>query len=209
VSVFRVLVGCALIIGGIWETAVSLRYLKTARGQSELAKAGGESRKWQRFSTLLIQVSLGVLLVGNWVENGIVRLLLGITSGAMLTWLVSSDLTSWRRSRQERKQNKPEAEHAWFLTRFENSPFAHRTALAVEDWEALQDRKASLDKRVENGELTSETAARYLAAHRRTLIGSLGYDRPSRWPERMLVSAILPLLAGQARRSDSRAGISG
>jgi len=127
----------------------------------------------------------------------------------MLIWVGSSYLKSWRESWQGRKQRRAAAENTWFLTRFENSPFAHRMAAAVEDWQALQDRKANLDRRVESGEITSETEARYIAAHRRTLIQSLGYNRPSRWPERMLVSALLPFLAGQASRTHSRAGVSG
>jgi hypothetical protein len=93
-----------------------------------------------------------------------------------LIWFASPDIKSWRRSRQDRKLAAPE--HAWFLTRFENSPFAHRMAAAAEDWDALQDRKANLDRRVENGEITSDTRARYLAVHRRQLIESLGYHRP-------------------------------
>ena len=202
-SLFLIIVGCALIIGGIWDVAVSLRYLKTTRGKSELAKAGGRTSKWQFFLSRLIQVVLGVLFVGNWIENDTARLLLAITSVLLLTWLCSSYLKSWRRSRQERKQ-KPAAEHTWFLTRLEDSPFAHRMAAAAEDWEALQDRKANLDKRVENGELASDTAARYLAAHRRLLIEGLGYNRPIRWPERMLVSALLPFLAAQSAKRAAR-----
>lgn len=183
-ALFRILGGCVLTIWGTWDTVRSLRY-----------------KKWRLLIGALASVMLGVILLGNWTGSVAARVILGIAAGATLIGHAISDLMWWRRSRQERKQDRPAPDHAWFLTRLENGGFAHRMAAAVEGWESMQDRKAKLDKRVESGQITSDTAERYLAAHRRLLIEGLGYNRPIRWPERMLASALLPLLASEARRS--------
>lgn len=192
---FRILGGCALIIVAIWDAVDSLRQLKAARAKSEATQAGGRAWKWRDLIFPPTTVILAIILFGNWLDNIAARVVLGIASGLLLISRVSSDLKSWLRSRQERKRSRPPAEHAWFLTRIENGPSAQRIAAVAEGWESLQDRKAKLDKRVADGQITSDTAARYLAAHRRLLIEGLGYNRPSLWLERMLVSALLPLLS--------------
>jgi hypothetical protein len=113
--------------------------------------------------------------------------------------LVESDLRSWRRSRPERRLADAAAgRHPAVLTESENSPFARRLRAAAEGWEALRVRQANLDRRVESGEITAETRDRYMTVHRRQLIRRLGYSNPLRWPERLVVTALLPLLAAQA-----------
>jgi hypothetical protein len=110
------------------------------------------------------------------------------------------DLKSWRRSWRERKLARAAEGHAAVLTDFENSGFPRRLRLAADGWDALKHRRENLDRRVATGEITPETRDRYLKAHRRQLIRSLGYDNPIRWPERVVVSALLPVLDAQAVR---------
>ncbi|MGH3402805.1 MAG: hypothetical protein ACRDRJ_09935 [Streptosporangiaceae bacterium] len=63
-----------------------------------------------------------------------------------------------------------------------------------------------MDRRVESGEISAETRDRYMTVHRRQLIRRLGYNNPLRWPERLVVIALLPMLDAQVARSASRPG---
>ena len=55
--------------------------------------------------------------------------------------------------------------------------------VTAEDWEALRDRQANLDRRLESGEISAETRDRYMTVHRRHLSKRLGYN-PMRWVRR-------------------------
>jgi hypothetical protein len=57
--------------------------------------------------------------------------------------------------------------------------------------QALEKRRANLDRRVESGEISRSTRARYLQDYKMQLIDSLGYGRP-RWPERTLAAVLAP-----------------
>jgi hypothetical protein len=87
---------------------------------------------------------------------------------------------------------------------FESRPFVQRMATVAEGRRALRDRRANLDRRVKSGEIDSSTRARYLRAHQRQLVESLGYDKLVRWPERMLASVLLLTIEARARRLQSR-----
>lgn len=69
-------------------------------------------------------------------------------------------------------------------------------------YQALEDRRANLDRRVKSGEIDSYTRERYMRVYRVRLIESLGYGRPG-LPERILVAVLVPLLA-RARRMRHR-----
>jgi hypothetical protein len=203
-SVLRIIIGGVILALGVLEGAQALRSLTMGDAKVRWLKTWTGAGKWRLLATSLLQVVVGAVLITGLIGTDWSTLALVLLSLTIVTRLVNSDLKSWRHSRQERKLADAAAGHVAVLTGFENSPFARRLRAAAEGWEALKDRQVNLDRRVESGEIAAHTRDRYLAAHRRQLIGHLGYNRLIRWPERRFVAALLPLLDAQARRSASR-----
>ncbi|MGH3398617.1 MAG: hypothetical protein ACRDPO_28420 [Streptosporangiaceae bacterium] len=208
-SVLPVVFGGVILAIGIIDGAQALLPTTAVRALARALRAGTGTSKWQLLTTSLLQVVTGVLLLVGLLHSSValgwvcLALLIGIR-------LVNSDLRSWRRSRHERKlANAADGRHPAVLTESENSPFARRLRVAAAGWQALRDRQASLDRRVESGEISAETRDRYMTVHRRQLIRRLGYNNPLRWPERLVVSALLPLMDAPVAPSASRPGSAG
>jgi hypothetical protein len=202
--VLRMIAGGGFLALGILDGAQALLPAQARNALARWLRTRTGTSTWRLLTTSVLQVVAGALLVASAL---LVTSL--IHSSVALGWvaialmvalrLVNSDLRSWRRSRHERKLADAAAgRHPAVLAESENSPFARRLRMAAEGWEALRDRQANLDRRVQSGEITAETRDRYLTVHRRQLIRRLGYNNPIRWPERLLVTALLPLLDAQA-----------
>ncbi len=196
--VLRMIVGGGFLALGILDGAQALLPATARSALARWLRTRAGTRTWRLLTTSVLQVVAGALLLTSLMRSSVA---LGWVFIALLAGLrlVNSDLRSWRRSRHERKLADAAAgRHPAVLTESENSPFARRLRVAAEGWAALRDRQASLDRRVEGGEITAETRDRYMTVHRRQLIRRLGYNNPIRWPERVLVTALLPLLDDQA-----------
>lgn len=167
---------------------VRSRWLRTRPGTS----------KWRLLTTAVLDAAVGAMLVTEVIRSPVSQwlALFSVPIAIMLLF----DLKSWRRSRQERKLARAAEGHAAVLTEFENSGFSRRLRIAADGWEALKHRRENLDRRVATGEITAQTRDLYMKVHRRQLIRSVGYNNPVRWPERLLVSALLPVLDAQAVR---------
>lgn len=197
-SVLRMIVGGGFLALGILDGAQALLPAAARGALARWLHVRAGASTWRLLTTSLLQVVAGALLLTGLVHSS---LALGWVAIALMVALrlVSSDLRSWRRARQERKLADAAAgRHPAVLTESENSRFARRLRVAAEGWDGLRDRQASLERRVESGEITAETRDRYMNAHRRQLIRRLGYTNPLRWPERLLVTALLPVLGARA-----------
>jgi hypothetical protein len=196
--VLRIIAGGGFLALGMLDGAQALL---PAAARSTLARwlrtRIGTSRS-RLLTTSVLQIVAGALLLTSLLHSSQATGWVAIALLVVLR-LVNSDFRSWRRARQQRKLADAAAgRQPTVLTQAENSRFARRLRVAAEGWEALKDRQVNLDRRVERGEITAETRDRYMTVHRRQLIRRLGYNNPLRWPERLVVTALLPLLGAQA-----------
>jgi hypothetical protein len=109
-SLFSVIVGLAAIVLGAWASSRSLALLTIGRAKPEMTRPGARTSKWRLLGISLVQIVLGVRILTNWLEDAAASRLLGIAAAMALIWLISSDLGSWRRSRQRRTGAGPTAE---------------------------------------------------------------------------------------------------
>jgi hypothetical protein len=98
--------------------------------------------------------------------------------------------------RGARKGNLPALE---YLGKVQDRRFTQWLATTARNRRALKARRANLDQRVQRGEISPSTRARYLAAHRRQARRILGGSSPLWWPGRWLrrisLEVGLPLIA--------------
>lgn len=196
--VLRMIAGGGFLALGILDGAQALLPAAARSALARWLRTRAGTRTWRLLTTSVLQVVAGALLLTSLMRSSVA---LGWVFIALLAGLrlVNSDLRSWRRSRHERKLADAAAgRHPAVLTELENSRFARRLRVAAVGWDELRDRQASLDRRVESGEITAETRDRYMTVHRRQLIRRLGYTNPLRWPERLVVTALLPVLDARA-----------
>jgi len=179
-------IGQALLL--LTKRGVRFRWLRTRPGTS----------KWRLLATALLDATVGAMLVAEVIRSS-VAVWLALFSAPVAIMLIF-DLKSWRRSWHERKLARAAEQQAAVLSNLENSGFARRLGIACDGWDALKHRRENLDRRVATGEITAQTRDLYMKVHRRQLIRSLGYNNPVRWPERLLVSALLPVLEAQTAR---------
>jgi len=71
-----------------------------------MTMSGARAGKWKLLGCALVCLALGVLFITNSLQNNVARWLLAILGAAFLIWIVSSDLGSWRRSRQHRSPTR-------------------------------------------------------------------------------------------------------
>lgn len=197
-SVLPIVLGAVLLAGAAGEIGQALLLLTKRDFRLRWLRARPGTSKWRLLATALLDAAVGAMLISEVIRSPLAEwlALFSVPAAIMLIF----DLQSWRRSWPERKLARAPEGHAAVLTSLENSGFSRRLRIAADGWEALKHRRENLDRRVTAGEITAETRDRYLKAHRRQLIRSLGYHNPVRWPERLLVSALLPVLDAQAVR---------
>jgi hypothetical protein len=85
-----------------------------------------------------------------------------------------------------------------YLGKVQDRRFTQWLATTARNRRALKERRANLDQRVQRGEISPGTRARYLAAHRRQARRILGDSSPLWWPGRWLrrisLEVVLPLI---------------
>jgi hypothetical protein len=64
-----------------------------------MTMTGARAGKWQLLGSAVALLILGVLFITNALQNDVARWLLGILGAALLIWMVSTELGSWRRGR--------------------------------------------------------------------------------------------------------------
>lgn len=198
-QVLRIVFGSVLLAIAVHESAQAFLLFTNRDVRARWLRPRTGASKWRLLATALLDAAVGALLVTGLVRTPTAEWLAVLTASVGAR-LIRLDLRSWLRSRRERQAASRAGPQAAVLSNLENSGFARRLRAAADGWEALKARRENLDLRVASGEITAETRDLYMKVHRRQLIRSLGYDNPLRWPERFLVSALLPVLDAQAVR---------
>jgi len=103
VPVYQAILGLAYVAVGTWAGSRSVRAPTVGRFKPEMTMTGARAGKWQLLGSALACLALGVLFISNSLQDVVARWLLGILGAGLLIWIVSSDLASWRRSRQQRR----------------------------------------------------------------------------------------------------------
>jgi hypothetical protein len=82
-----------------------------------------------------------------------------------------------------------------YLGKVQDRRFTQWLATTARNRRALKERRANLDQRVQRGEISPGTRARYLAAERRQARRLRGDSWPDRWAKRIFLKVALPLAA--------------
>lgn len=101
--VYQLILGLAYIALGMWAGGRSVRALTVGRTKPEMTMTGARAGKWQLLGSSLVCLTLGMLFITNSLQSDAAPWLLGILGAPLLIWMISSDLGSWRGSRQRRK----------------------------------------------------------------------------------------------------------
>lgn len=98
-SAFHLVVGCAVVICGIWGFADIVRYLKG--GRTATGSKGGRPKPYVLFFRSVVPFITGILLIANAQDSHLGGWILNVTAGVLLTWLITEELGSWLRARQQ------------------------------------------------------------------------------------------------------------
>lgn len=107
-SLVNEVVGGAVVVTGAWAAWQQLTKLVIDNAKPELT--GSErANHWQLLAASVLLIGQGILLWTPWINNNSVDWTARVVSGVLLTWMLVSDLGSWRRSRAQRKPDEPPA----------------------------------------------------------------------------------------------------
>jgi thiol:disulfide interchange protein len=107
-SLVNDVVGGALVVTGAWAAWQHLTKLVIDNAKPEMTRSE-RGNHWQLLVASVLLAFQGILFWTPWINSNSVDWTVRVVAVVLLIWMLVSDLSSWLRSRAQRKSDDPPA----------------------------------------------------------------------------------------------------